>query len=119
MGILSLSGLRTTGGADKMTCRWPSAESVPAEARALRRRGDERAFFYCGSASAANRREVGRKRMLQTLSSLPCNAATCTPSNPVERLSSPQSTDGGAQKGQKSPTWLWQLFTQLWLFVVV
>jgi len=24
-----------------------------------------------------------------------------------------------AQKGQKGPRWLWQLFTRLWLFVVV
>jgi hypothetical protein len=38
----------TTGGAGQMTCRSLSAESAPAEGKALRRRGDERAFFNCG-----------------------------------------------------------------------
>ena len=51
-----------------------------------------------------NRREVGRKRMLQTLSSLRCNSQPpALHPSPIERF---QSTDGDAQKGQKYPRWL-------------
>ena len=86
----SLSGLRTTGGVGQMTCRSPSAESVPAEERALTGRGEDRAFFNCGPAwSAANRREVGRKKNVADFVIPPVQfAATCTPSSPIERLSS-------------------------------
>src|SRR5271165_321553 len=76
MGLVGLSGLRTTSGAGPDDLQVTKRRVLfPREASALRRRGDERAFFNCGSAqSAANRREVGRKRMLQTLSSLQCNS---------------------------------------------
>ena len=50
---------------------------------------------------------VGRKRMLQTLSSLPCNSQRPA----LHRVRSSayqafQSTDGDAQKGRKGPRWL-------------
>jgi hypothetical protein len=77
MGILGLCGLRTTSRARQMTSRSPTeARSLsPREARGLRGRGGERP-----SPTVSPRRarliagNVGRRRMLQTLSFLQCNS---------------------------------------------
>jgi len=77
----AILGLWPVWGRQAERVRWPaghSAESVPPAARGLRGRGDERPS---PSVSSRRPRLIGGNAPVQF-------AETCTPSSPIERLSS-------------------------------